>query len=150
MTGSHNETTGKLLSKLLAATNAHDLESLVACFSPEYVNETPAHPSRSFTGAAQVRRNWARLFGAIPDLEAEIRQSVIDGATAWTEWELRGTRRDGTDHLMRGVMIFTVTDGALAAVRFYLEPVEHADGDIDAAITQAAGSSPALSRKDLS
>lgn len=150
MTGALNEASGELLSTLVAATNAHDLDALVACFSPGYVNETPAHPSRSFTGAAQVRRNWARLFEAIPDLEAEVIQSVIDGATAWTEWELGGTRRDGTHHLMRGVMIFTITDGAFSAVRFYLEPVERADGDIDVAIAQAAGIPPASIRKDVS
>lgn len=150
MSGSLGETTQILVSRLVAATNAHDLEAMVACFSPDYVNETPAHPSRSFTGADQVRRNWERLFDAIPDLRAEIGQSIVDGAVAWTEWELHGTRRDGTVHLMRGVMIFTAANGVLASVRFYLEPVDAAADDINDAITRVAGAAPAASRKELS
>src|SRR5687768_15877237 len=106
MTGSPTQRTEKILSELVAATNAHDLDALVACFAPDYRNDTPAHPSRSFTGSEQVRRNWTRMFAAIPDLRAEITRSAVDGGVAWTEWELSGTRRDGTEHLMRGVMIF--------------------------------------------
>lgn len=150
MAGSPAQATEKILSELVAATNAHDLDALVACFAPDYVNETPAHPSRSFTGSEQVRRNWARLFDAIPDLRAEVRQSAVTGGVAWTEWELSGTRRDGTEHLMRGVMIFTAVDGLFSSVRFYMEPVGRADGDIDDAIARAAGASPVSFRKDRS
>ena len=142
MTGSLSQRTEKILSELVAATNAHDLDALVACFAPDYRNETPAHPSRSFTGSEQVRLNWTRMFDAIPDLRAEVTQSAVDGGVAWTEWELSGTRRDGTEHLMRGVMIFTAADGVFTSVRFYLEPVERADGDIDDTIARAAGASP--------
>lgn len=52
----------------------------------------------------------------------------------WTEWEHRGTRRDGTAHLMRGVVVFGITDGLIASARFFLEPVEEASGDINAAV----------------
>ena len=48
------------VARLQQATNAHDLEAIVACFAEDYVNETPVHPSRSFAGREQVRRNWAR------------------------------------------------------------------------------------------
>jgi hypothetical protein len=40
---------------LQRATDARDLEALVACFAPDYRNETPAHPERGFTGREQVR-----------------------------------------------------------------------------------------------
>jgi ketosteroid isomerase-like protein len=150
MTGLGTQGTEKLIADLVAATNAHDLDALVACFAAGYVNETPAHPSRSFTGSEQVRRNWARLFEAVPNLRAVVSHSIVDGNVAWTEWELSGTRRDGSEHLMRGVMIFTAADGVLASVRFYLEPVERIGGDIDAAIAQAAGASSAAIRKDMS
>src|SRR3954447_19728402 len=32
------------LHRLVAATNAHDLDALVDCFTPDYRNEAPAHP----------------------------------------------------------------------------------------------------------
>ena len=79
-----------------------------AASPPDYRNETPAHPQRGFTGRDQVRRNWEQIFAAIPDLTAEVLRCAVDGDTVWTEWEHRGTRPDGSRHLMRGVVIFGV------------------------------------------
>jgi hypothetical protein len=42
-----------VLARLERATNAHDVNALVACFAPDYRNDTPAHPKRSFTGREQ-------------------------------------------------------------------------------------------------
>ncbi len=39
-------------------------------------------------------------------------------------------------HLMRGVTIFGVDDGRAATVRFYMEPVDLAGPDADAAVRQ--------------
>jgi len=124
----------ELTERLLAATNSHDLESLVGCFAPGFVNETPVHPARSFVGAEQVRRNWAQIFAGVPDLNAEILQRSVDGDTVWTEWEMRGTRVDGKPHLMRGIGIFTAEAGRWRSLRFYLEPVEQGGGGIDEAV----------------
>lgn len=117
-----------LLERLHEATNRHDLDAIVDCFAPEYVNETPAHPARGFTGREQVRRNWTQILAAIPDVQTRTIRSVIDGDTVWAEQEHTGTRPDGTAHLMRGVVIFTVAAGRFAHARFYLEPVAE-DGD---------------------
>jgi ketosteroid isomerase-like protein len=125
------------ITRMLAATNSHDLDALVACFTDDYVNETPAHPQRSFTGSDQVRRNWSQIFAGVPDVESKILRLTVDGETAWTELELRGTRRDGSALLMRGVGVFTGSGDRLARVRFYLEPVEQDSGDADAAIAHA-------------
>lgn len=57
---------GALVARLCRATNAHDLEAVVACFAPDYRNETPAHPERGFTGSDQVRKNWQQIFATIP------------------------------------------------------------------------------------
>ncbi len=123
-----------MVERLHVATNAHDLEALVSCFATDYRNETPAHPERSFTGQDQVRRNWEQIFAAIPDVTAEVLRCAVHGDTVWTEWEHRGTRPDGSPHLMRGVVIFGVRQGVAEWARFYLEPVQ-ADGDnADAAV----------------
>lgn len=123
-----------VVERLRAATNDHDLKALVDCFSADYRNETPAHPERGFTGREQVRRNWEQIFAAIPDITADVLDCVVDGDTAWTEWEHRGTRPDGTAHLMRGVVIFGIADGRAAWARFYLEPVQEGGGTVDAAV----------------
>jgi len=67
-----------------------------------------------------------------------IRQ-VVDGDVVWSEWEMRGTRRDGQLHLMRGVIIFGVEDGRATWARFYLEPAEFDDQDADAAVRAIVG-----------
>jgi ketosteroid isomerase-like protein len=129
-----------MVSRLLAATNNHDVDALVDCFAPDYVNETPLHPARGFTGPAQVRRNWEQIFAFVPDLRAQVSRQVVQDDQAWTEWEMSGTRPDGTPHLMRGVIVFTVSGGRASAARFYLEPVDLSDGDVNAAV-QAIGES---------
>ena len=125
-----------VLARLERATNAHDVNAVMACFAPDYRNDTPAHPERSFTGREQVRRNWEQIFAAIPDLTTRVLRSAVNGDEAWTEWEHRGTRRDGSLHVMRGVVIFGVADGLLAWARFYLEPVREGGENVDAAVRQ--------------
>ena len=122
-----------LVRRLSAATNAHDLDALVACFAPAYRNETPAHPERGFVGREQVRKNWQQIFAAVPDISAEVLRLTVEGSTVWSEWEHRGTRPDGSPHLMRGVVIFGVERGCAAWARFYLEPVNDT-GDVDDAV----------------
>ncbi|MEO5980773.1 MAG: nuclear transport factor 2 family protein [Pedococcus sp.] len=116
------------------ATNSRSVAKVADCFTDDYVNQTPAHPGRGFTGKDQVRRNWARIFTAVPDHTATLIASAQHGDTVWTEWEMRGTRANGARHLMCGPIIFTVRDGLASAARFYLEPVDDpgVDGDADA------------------
>jgi hypothetical protein len=126
-----------ILERLLDATNRHDPERIAACFSPDYRNETPAHPARGFVGNDQVRRNWIAILGGIPDLVAAVPAWALEGDLLWTEWRMEGTRRDGARHEMAGVVIFTVgDDGLIAGARFYLEPVDRTSGDVDAAIAR--------------
>jgi ketosteroid isomerase-like protein len=128
-----------LVERLKNAVNRHDLELLAGCFAQDFLNETPVHPARSFEGREQVRKNWAQIFAGVPDIEADILRSSVDGASAWTEWEMRGTRRDGVPHLMRGVSIFGVGDDQFTSVRFYLEPVDDGGAGVDAAVRKAVG-----------
>ena len=104
-------------------TNAHDLDGIVACFAPDYRSEIPLHPERSFTGSEQVRRNWTRILAGVPDVQTTVLATAVDGDTVWSDWEHTGTRTDGSPHLIRGVMIFTVTGDQITAARVYLEPV---------------------------
>ncbi len=122
------------IDRLVRATNEHDLEAMAACFSEDYLNETPAHPARGFRGRAQVRRNWEQIFAFVPDIHAEVVRSAATADTIWTEWEMRGTRRDGRSHWMRGVIVFGVNDEAIRWARFYLEPVDESDANVDDAV----------------
>jgi ketosteroid isomerase-like protein len=132
-----------LVKRLTDAVNTHDLDALTRCFAEDYRNETPVHPARGFRGRAQVRRNWEQIFTGVPDITAEV-HSIADSDTVWSEWEMRGTRRDGSPHLMRGVVIFGVEGNEATWARFYLEPVEEGGGDVDQTIRRVVtvGSSP--------
>ena len=118
------------------AANSRSVERVVDCFAENYRNQTPAHPGRGFTGRDQVRRNWNQIFAGVPDHTATLIASTQDADVVWTEWEMRGTRVDGTPHLMCGPIVFTVRDGLATAARFYLEPIDDptGSGDADAAI----------------
>ena len=120
--------------RLQEAVASRDLEAVVACFGAQYRNETPVHPERGFIGRDQVRQNWTQIFAAIPDIEAEVVRLAVDGSVVWSEWEHRGTRPDGSPHLMRGVIIFGVEHGLIEWARFYLEPVETGGGGVSEAI----------------
>jgi ketosteroid isomerase-like protein len=122
------------VDRLVAATNAHDLEALVGCFARDYRNITPAHPGRGFTGREQVRRNWEQIFASVPDLRADVVASTVDGSTVWTQWDMRGTRADGSAHRMAGVIIFDVTGDVAQAATFFLEPVDAGADSVDQAV----------------
>ena len=126
-----------MVERLLRATNAHDLDALVDCFASDYRNETPAHPERGFTGRSQVRKNWEVIFANVPDIAAQVLRCTVDGDTVWSEWEMRGTRRDGGEHLIRGVVIFGIEGDRANWARFYLEPVEAGGGDVNDAVRRA-------------
>jgi ketosteroid isomerase-like protein len=125
-----------MIERLVQAANEHDLDALVACFAEDYENETPAHPARGFRGRSQVRRNWEHIFAFVPDLRCEVTRSTTDAGVVWTEWEMTGTRRDGSAHCMRGVVIFGVRNDVAQWARFYLEPIDLSAGTVDAAVRE--------------
>jgi uncharacterized protein (TIGR02246 family) len=122
------------VERLVHATNAHDLDGVAACFAPDYVNVTPAHPGRGFVGRDQVRKNWTQIFAAVPDIQVQVVAAAFVGGTAWTQWEMHGTRRDGTAHEMAGVVVFEVEDDLARRAIFFLEPVDEGPGTVDDAV----------------
>jgi ketosteroid isomerase-like protein len=121
--------------RMVAAANRHDLDEMVSLFAEDYENTTPVHPARSFKGSAQVRKNWAALFAGLPDLSLTVHDATTGpGGNVWMEWSNRGTRPDGSVTRSAGVAILTVRDDRIAAAHFYLEPVEHASGDVNEAV----------------
>jgi ketosteroid isomerase-like protein len=108
----------------------------------DYRSEQPAHPGRAFAGRAQMLANWEAMLAGIPDFCAEIRRSVQDGDTTWTEWRWSGTRSDGNAFEMRGVTLFKVTGGQVVAGRLYLEDVERDVAGIEQAVEDLSGRRP--------
>ena len=122
----------KVINRLLAAMNAHDLDAFVACFAPDYRSEQPAHPSRAFSGNDQVRANWTGVFAGVPDFHADLLASATteDGVEIG-EWHWRGTHADGSPFAMKGITVMGVEDGHLAWGRLYMEPIERDGAGIE-------------------
>lgn len=131
------------LSRLVQATNAHDLEALVGCFTTGYVNEAPLHPSRGFSGNGQVRSNWKQIFAFVPDVQAAVVDQAVNGQRVWSEWEIRGTRLDHSVHLLRGIIVFELDGPRASSARFYLEPVDQTSSSVaDAVRDQVRSGAP--------
>ena len=131
-----------VLERLAAAANGHDLDALVGCFAADYRNETPAHPAQGFIGRDQVRRNWEQIFAVMPDLTARVLRSCCDGEVVWSEWQMTGSRPDGSTMQMAGVILFGARDGRFSWARFYLEPVQSGGLDVNQALRQHTGAGP--------
>ena len=122
----------EIMNRLLAAMNAHDLDAFVACFAPEYESLQPAHPSRSFRGSDQVRKNWEGVFAGVPDFSAELVMSAVtDDGVEVGEWRWQGTHTDGSQFGMHGVIVTGVEQNQITWGRLYMEPVEQDGADIN-------------------
>jgi ketosteroid isomerase-like protein len=124
----------RLVRRLHAAMNDHDIEAFVACFAEDYDSAQPAHPDRAFRGREQVRANWSAVFSGVPDFRAELVRLDVVGDTAWSEWRWEGTQTDGDRLDMAGVIVFGVRDDHFAWARLYIEPIEREGAGIDAAV----------------
>jgi ketosteroid isomerase-like protein len=124
-----------VITRIQRAVNAHDLDALAACFELDYRSEQPLHPNRAFRGREQMRKNWSQIFGAVPNIQAEVLRCAVDGNTVWTEWDMRGTRGDGAPHRIAMVTIGGVRDGEIAWMRLYMEQVSDGEG-IDTAVRE--------------
>jgi ketosteroid isomerase-like protein len=128
-----------VFERLVRAQNAHDLEAMLECFDADYRSEQPIHPSRTFTGRDQVRKNWSALLTAITDFRAEVLRTAVDGETVWSEAHWSGTKADGSQLDEMIVTIFGVRDGHIAWGRLYGEEVEREGADIDETVRRVAG-----------
>jgi ketosteroid isomerase-like protein len=131
------------IARLRDAMNGHDVEGIVALFTPHHRSEHPLHPQRGFGGRSQVAADWVRMFDGVPDLEAGVVKESTDGTTSWSEWVWRGATRDGAPFLMKGVIVVGLEDdGLIAWARLYMEPVEQGSAAIDEAVLHLSGATP--------
>lgn len=123
-----------ILQRMQTAQNHHDLDAFVQCFASDYESEQPVHPGVAFVGRDQVRKNWAMIFGNVPDFRSELLHWATAGETVWAEWQWHGTRRDAAPLDMRGVTLFRVQHDQIVWARLYMEPVQVPSGGIDAQV----------------
>jgi ketosteroid isomerase-like protein len=124
---------------LAEAMNAHDIDSFVSLFAPDYDSRQPVHPDRAFVGRDQVRANWSAVFSGVPDFRAELVATAVESDTLWSEWRWRGTHEDGSRLDMAGVIVCGVQAGMLTWARLYVEPVVSGGEGIEATVREMSG-----------
>lgn len=122
-----------VIERIQAAVNAHDLHALGECFHHDYLSEQPAHPDRIFRGREQMRKNWAQIFAAVPDIRADVLRSAVDGSTVWTEWDMQGSGPSGAPWHNVMVTIADTEQDQVVWMRLFIELVGVGEG-IDSAM----------------
>ncbi|MEO7230299.1 MAG: nuclear transport factor 2 family protein [Candidatus Limnocylindrales bacterium] len=117
-----------LAARWIGAINAHDLEGVVECFDPDYLDHAPARRGESVRGQGEIRANFRKFFDDIKNVRAELRAVVGGADEIWIEWRMFGNRPDGTPMEFTGVNIFGLRDGSFATGRIYTELVRDAGG----------------------
>ena len=101
-----------LLERLLAAFNAHDLDTIMQCFADDCVLETPRgeHPwGTRFEGPEQVREGLAQRFRGLPDVHYADDEHWVCGDRGVSRWLLTGTTPQGAQVRVRGCDLLDLT-----------------------------------------
>ena len=102
--------------------NRHDVDALAALLTDDTVFEdtSPAPDGRRIEGRAAVVEFWRGWFARNPDARFEAEEIIVSGSRAVVRWVYR-KMRDGQKWHLRGVDIFTVRDGRVAAKLAYVK-----------------------------
>jgi len=100
----------------------HDADGLAALLTDDTVFEdtSPAPDGRRIEGKAGVVEFWRGWFARNPDARFEAEEVIVSGSRAVVRWDYRKVRNGQPWHL-RGVDIFTVRDGKVAAKLAYVK-----------------------------
>lgn len=100
------------------AFNRHDVDAVMALFTDDCVfeNTSPAPDGERHEGQAAVRAFWERFFDASPKAHFETEDIFAAGDRACVRW-----RYDWDDGHVRGVDVFRVRDGKVAAKLSYVK-----------------------------
>jgi ketosteroid isomerase-like protein len=115
-------TTRMVIVRFNEAFNRHDAEALAALLTDDTIFEdtSPAPDGRRLEGKAAVVAFWREWFKRNADASFETEDIIISGDRAVVRWVYRKIRSGEPWHL-RGVDVFTVRDGKVAAKLAYVK-----------------------------
>ena len=102
--------------------NRHDADALAPFLTEDTLFEdtSPAPDGRRIDGKAAVVEFWRAWFVRNPDARFEAEEMIVSGSRATVLWVYRKMRNGQPWHL-RGVDVFTVRDGKVAAKLAYVK-----------------------------
>lgn len=113
-----NEPMKQLVTHLIAALNAHDVERAAAFYAPDY-EEVDVAQAAVPVGPDGIRRTLAYYLCAFPDVHFTLDDLITEGKRTVLVWTLRGTHRGTFMHIpptgrsvtVRGTSLLTIEDG---------------------------------------
>jgi ketosteroid isomerase-like protein len=104
------------------ALNRHDAGAVADLLTPDTVfeNTSPAPDGTRLDGRDAVAAFWRDWLARNPDARFEVEETIVAGDRCTVRWVYRKTR-DGRPWHLRGVDLFTVRDGRIAAKRSYVK-----------------------------
>ena len=116
------QATRSAVDKFNDAFNHHDADALAAFLTDDTVFEdtSPAPDGRRIEGKAGVLEFWRGWFSRNADARFEAEEVIVSGNRAVVLWVYRKMRNGQPWHI-RGVDIFTVRDGKIAAKLAYVK-----------------------------
>jgi ketosteroid isomerase-like protein len=119
---SQEQATRTAINNFNEAFNRHDADALAAFLTDDTVFEdtSPAPDGRRVEGKAAVVDFWRNWFARNSDAHFEAEETIISGNRAVVLWVYRKIR-DGRPWHIRGVDIFTVRNGKVAAKFAYVK-----------------------------
>ncbi len=114
--------TRTVIDRFNAAFNRHDVDSLASLLTDDTVFEDTSPPpdGRRIQGKAAVVAFWRTWFARNPDARFEAEEIIVCGDRAIVRWVYRKIR-DGQPWHLRGIDVFTVRDGKVAAKLAYVK-----------------------------
>ena len=119
---SQEQATRTTIDSFNQAFNRHDANGLAAFLTEDTVFEdtSPAPDGRRIDGKSAVVEFWRGWFVRNPDARFEAEEVIVSGSRATVRWVYR-KMRDGHPWHLRGVDVFTVRDGKVAAKLVYVK-----------------------------
>jgi ketosteroid isomerase-like protein len=115
-------TTREVINRFNEAFNRQDADALEAMFTDDTVfeNTSPAPDGQRIAGKAAVVAYWRGWLKRNPDARFDEEEMIVAGDRAIVLWVYR-KMRDGKPWHLRGVDVFTVRDGKVAAKLAYVK-----------------------------
>jgi ketosteroid isomerase-like protein len=115
-------TTRVVIDGFNEAFNRHDADALADWLTDDTVFEdtSPAPDGRRIEGKATVVAFWRKWFTYNADAVFETEDMIVSGDRAVVRWVYR-KQRNGQPWHLRGVDVFTVRDGKVAAKLAYVK-----------------------------
>ena len=119
---SQEQSTRTTIDRFNKVFNRHDADGLAAFLTDDTVFEdtSPVPDGRRIEGKAAVVEFWREWFVRNPDARSEAEEVIVSGSRATVLWVYRKMRNGQPWHL-RGVDVFTVKDGKVAAKLAYVK-----------------------------